>query len=127
MEKIKLIYGLLLFACCSFTISEVFAQSVNPLTKEENERIDSLKMLYDAEEVKAEKFKNKENLSDLKSEKTESKLQAKEAKRIERDANNAARESRMAYRSEKLAQKSRVRADKQAKKAAKARSVSNQN
>ena len=128
MKNKQLISVLPLFVLCSLcATSKVVAQGSAQATKAENERIDSLKMSYDAQENKSQQLKDNENLSDLKSEKSHSRAQAKEAKRIEREANDAARKSRMAYRSEKQAQKSRRQADKQARKAAKARSISDKN
>lgn len=71
--------------------------------------------------------KDREVLHDLKSEKTETKVNAQEARRVERDATTAARESKNAYRSEKKAQKARKQADRQGKKAVKARATSDNN
>jgi hypothetical protein len=71
--------------------------------------------------------KDREVLHDLKSEKTETQVNAKEARRVERDATTAARESKNAYRSEKKAQKARKQADRQGKKAVKARATSDNN
>ena len=106
----------------------VFGQHSIELTSAENDRIDSLKRSDDAQELKTQNLKeDAQNLSDLKSERSDTKEKAKEARRIERDANDAARESRMAYKTEKKAQKMRTQADKQAKKAAKARRISDDN
>lgn len=77
--------------------------------------------------ARVEQRKNSDNLSDLKSEKTDTRAKAKEAQRVERNANTAARESRNAYRTEQKAQKSRKKADRQAKKAARSRVESDNN
>lgn len=127
MKKKLLLFAVLLCAFCFITGYAVVAQGSTVLTEAENDRIDSLKVMYDTEERSAQKQANKESLSDLKAEKSDTKMKAKEARRIERDANDAARESSNAYRSEKKAQKTRQQADKQAKKAAKARGISNEN
>lgn len=94
----------------------------------DNARIDSLAQAADQKETaKEDQRKNSENLSDLKSEKKDTRAKAKEAQRVEREANDAARESKMAYRKEKKAQRAREQADRQAKKAAKARTISDEN
>jgi hypothetical protein len=129
MKMKKIIYALLLSGLCSLTVATgVFAQSSAELTQAENYRIDSLKRLYDADELRTQQVKeDDQHLSNLKSEKSDTKEKAREARRVERDASDAARESRTAYRSEKKAQKARKQADKQAKKASKARRISNAN
>ncbi|RAW02022.1 hypothetical protein [Pseudochryseolinea flava] len=124
MKKQNLIFALLLSVSCLVS-AQVVAQ--RPLTKKENSRIDSLNASYNVETNRLKTVENRENLSDLKSQKADTKKQAKEARRIERDANEAARESRIAYRNEKQAQKARKQADKQARKAARARDISNEN
>lgn len=104
------------------------AQDTTARSREDNARIDSLAKAYNQQEaVKDKDRKNSENLSDLKSEKRETKAKAKEAQRVESEANDAARESKIAYRQEKKAQRAREQADRQAKKAAKARIKSNKN
>ena len=75
----------------------------------------------------AERNKDSHTLSDLKATKKDTEAKATEARRVERDANDAARESKIAYRSERKAQVARKKADKQARKAAKARGVSDGN
>ena len=135
MGKNRLVYSLLLFGLCVFMTNHVMAQDSTRLSYEESARIDSLVSAddaarvekQDAEAVKQENRENMENLSELKSKRTDTKAQAKEARRIERDATDAARESRAAYRSEKNAQKARKQADKQAKEAANSRRVSDSN
>jgi hypothetical protein len=127
MKNQNLIYALLL-SVCSLTISiEADAQTPPPFPSQEIERRDSVNASRDAADRRTEKEKDKESLSDLKSQKSDTKQDAKEARRVERDANDAARESRIAYRSEKQAQKARKQADKQAQKAERARDVSDQN
>ncbi len=104
------------------------AQDSMPRSDEDNARIDSLANVYNQQETaKADQRKNTEDLSDLKSEKKETKAKAKEAQRVEREANDAARESKIAYRQEKKAQRARKQADKQSKKAARARTKSDKN
>jgi hypothetical protein len=94
----------------------------------EDARIDSMARAYHEQEaVKYQDRKDSDNLTDLKSEKRETKTKAREAQRVERDANDAARESKLAYRREKKAQKAREQADKQSRKAAKARIKSDKN
>jgi hypothetical protein len=94
----------------------------------EDARIDSMARAYHQQEaIKDQDRKDSDNLTDLKSEKRETRAKAKEAQRVERDANDAARESKLAYRREKKAQKAREQADKQSRKAAKARTKSDKN
>lgn len=91
-------------------------------------RIDSLAKVYVKQETaKDEQRKNSDNLSDLKSDRKETRAKAKQAKRVAADADGAARESKMAYRKERKAQKARKQADKQTKKAADARTKSERN
>ena len=94
----------------------------------EDSKIDSLATASNQKQaVEDQDRKNAENLSDLKSEKMETRATAKEAQRVEDEANDAARESKIAYRQEKKAQKARQQADKQSKKAAQARTKSDKN
>jgi hypothetical protein len=74
--------------------------------------------------AKVEKIVDADNLSELKSERNDTKAKAKEAQRVERNASDAAREARIAYQTERKAQKARQKADRQAKKAARAKIVS---
>ena len=126
LKNKNIIFTLLLSASCSIMASQAVAQSPTEMTQAESDRNDSLKVSHDAE-VRSQAKQDKENLSDLKSERSDTRTKAREARRIEGEANDAARESRTAYRSEKKAQKARLQADKQSKKAAKARSISNDN
>jgi hypothetical protein len=128
MKMKTMIYPLLLTAMSLSMGHLAAAQDSTARTHEENVRIDSLAKVYNKSEAdKVERRKDSEQLSDLKSDKNETKAGAKEAKRVENDANDAARESKLAYRQEKKAQKARERADKQAKKAAKAKTKSDNN
>jgi hypothetical protein len=125
MKKKIVMYALLLPAMFLFIGHCAIAQDS---TARSNERIDSLANAYDQQETaKADQRKNTETLSDLKSEKKETKAKAKEAQRVENEANDAARESKIAYRQEKKAQRAREQADRQAKKAARARVKSDKN
>jgi hypothetical protein len=126
MKMNKMLCVVLLGLCAMTVVNEAVAQEPRrKLTKAEEDRIDSLKASYDANELKSQK--DEKTLSDLKTEKADTRVKEKEAQRIENDARDAARESRSAYRTEKKAQRSRQKADKQAKKAAKARSTSDAN
>jgi hypothetical protein len=98
--------------------NQVMAQDMSRADRVENERADSLK---------TQQRKDSDNLSELKADRAETRKKLKEAQRVERDANGAARESKLAYKAERNAQKARIKANKQAKKAAKARSVSDDN
>lgn len=89
------------------------AQESSAINHAKKESVDSL--------LRVKEKQNSDNLSDLKSDRDNTKAKAKEAKRVERNANDAARESDIAYRSELRAQKARKKANKQAKKAARAR------
>jgi hypothetical protein len=127
MKTMKIFYALVLTGFCSVAVTEHAAAQAAEVNKSENDRIDSLKMSYDANERRSQQAKDEDNLSDLKSEKSDAKEKARKAKQIERDASAAARESKNAYRAEKKAQKSRDQADRQAKKALKARNKSDLN
>lgn len=117
------------------SISNVTAQTSAALSYEDSVRIDSLVNAYHVQErktgndqaTKDQQRKNSENLSDLKANRDETRAKAREAQRVEREATDAAREARIAYRTEKKAQKVRMQADKQAEKAAKARTISEEN
>ena len=134
-------YVLFLPVLC-VSIGNVAAQDTRGSRYEDNARMDSLARNYIERELKADKAqaiadkeqaiidqerKSSDDLSNLKSEKSKTKAKAKEAQRVENDANDAAHESKVAYRTEKKAQKARNQADKQAKKAAKARTTSDNN
>lgn len=127
-------YVLFLPVLC-VSIGNVAAQDPRASRYEDNVRMDSLARTYIERELKADKEqavidqerKSSDDLSNLKSEKNKTKAKAKEAQRVENDANDAAHESKVAYRTEKKAQKARIQADKQAKKAAKARTTSDNN
>jgi hypothetical protein len=128
MKKRTWRFAVLLSVVVSFIAYSAAAQDSRAMNYDENARVDSLADAYNQQETaKDQERKNSENLSKLRTEKRDTKAKAKEAQRIEAEANDAARESRSAYRKEKKAQKSRVQADKQAKKAAKARRISNGN
>lgn len=128
MKKKSLVLALILPALVFLNIHDVVAQETAAERAAEKERIDSLVIAIDQKEVIEENQReNSEELSNLKSEKRNTKAKAKEAQRIEGEANDAARESKSAYRKEKKAQRTRESADKQSKKAAKARAVSDEN
>jgi hypothetical protein len=128
MKKKIMMYALLVPVMFLFTGHCATAQDSTARSNEENVRIDSLAKAYNQTEAsKDERRKNSENLSDLKSEKKNTKAKAREAQRVENEANDAERESKIAYRQEKKAQKAREQADKQAKKAANARTKSDKN
>ena len=121
-------YALLLPVIFFFISYSVAAQDLTAMSYDYNARVDSLANAYKQQETANEQErKDSENLSDLKSEKRETKATAKEAQRVEGEANDAARESKMAYRKEKKAQRTREHAEKQSKKAAKARTISDKN
>jgi Skp family chaperone for outer membrane proteins len=128
MKRKRLIYALLLPAICFCITYSATAQNSNGISYDENARVDSLADANAKDEVAEDlKRQNSKNLSELKSEKRESKAKAKEAQRVEDDANHAARESKIAYRKEKKAQRVREQADKQSKSAQKARTKSDKN
>ena len=123
-----LLYALILSVVFFSSSHQVTAQDSTAAGNQYNAQIDSVAKVYRQQEsAKDEQRKNSENLSDLKSDKKETRAKAREAQRIENDANAAARESRVAYRQEKRAQRVREQADKQAKKASKARIKSDNN
>ena len=127
--KEKILMYVLLF-CAMFLLVSYNAKAQDSIARsdEENAVIDSLAREYNQRETsKNEQRKNSEHLSDLKSEKKDTRAKAKEAQRVENEANDAARESKIAYRQEKKAQRARVQANKQAKKAANARTKSDKN
>ena len=128
MNKKRLMYALLL-PVMFFSIGQrAVAQDSSAKRYEDNERMDSLARASGQQEAaKDEQRKNSQNLSDLKSDKKETKAKAKNAQRVEEEANDAARESKMAYKKEKKAQKAREQADKQTKKAKKAKTKSDEN
>ena len=128
MKKKILMYALLVPVMFLFIGHCARAQDSTARDYKENARIDSLARTYNQQEaVKDQDRKDSDNLSDLKSEKRETKARAKEAQRVESDANDAARESKIAYRQEKKAQRARDQADKQSKKAANAKTKSDKN
>ena len=112
-----------------FSFSQrVIAQDSTAISYETDARIDSLVKAYDQQEAVQDKHReDSENLSELKSQKQETRGKAKEAQRVEADANDAARESKMAYRKEKKAQRTREQADRQAEHAEGARNKSDKN
>jgi hypothetical protein len=127
MEKNRLMYGLILSATILLSGHWAVAQDSTAMAAEYDARVDSLVSSYERQETVDEKRKNSDNLSNLKAEKREAKATAKEAQRVEGEANDAARESKIAYRKEKKAQRAREQADRQTKKAAKAKTISDQN
>jgi len=128
MEKKRLVLSLLLPAMFMLVSYHVQAQDAGTRSQEENSRLDSLADAYKQKDMaEDERRQDTDVISNLKSEKRETKAKAREAQRVEEEASDAARESKSAYRKEKKAQKSREQADKQSKKAAKARAVSDQN
>lgn len=127
MKKKIVMYVLVLPAMFLFIGHCAIAQDPTA-GSQDNARIDSMATTYNKQQaVEDQDRKNADNLSDLKSEKRETKAKAKEAQRVEGEANDAARESKIAYRQEKKAQKAREQADKQSKKAARARTKSDKN
>lgn len=121
---------------CGFLLPVMFlfighcaiAQDQTEGSHADDAKIDSLATAYNQRQAAEDQDrKNSENLSDLKSERMETKAKAKEAQRVEGEANDAARESKIAYRQEKKAQKAREQADKQSKKAEHARTISDKN
>lgn len=128
MTKNILIYAFIL-PVTFFSISHrASAQDSTATSNADSARIDSLVMAYNKQEkAKDHQRRDSENLSDLKSEREETRAKAKEAQRVEADANDAARESKMAYRKEKRAQRAREQADRQAQHAAGARDISDKN
>jgi hypothetical protein len=135
MKINKRIYSLMLLGLCFLTANHAMAQGPESSKQELNVRMDSLVRGYDAQErkkksdeaIKTQDKTDAETLSELKSQKKDTKVKANEAQKVERNANDAARESHNAYKSEKKAQKARNKADKQSKKAEKARDVSDDN
>ena len=121
-------YALLLPVMFLFIDHCAIAQDRTTRSQEDSARIDSLATAYNEEQAAEDRDKrHSENLSDLKSEKRDTKAKAREAQRVEGDANDAARQSKIAYRQEKKAQKAREKADKQSKKAEHARAKSEKN
>jgi hypothetical protein len=128
MKNKIMMYALLLPVMFLSISYHVAAQDTRTENYDDNARIDSLAKAYGQQETaKEERRKDSDNLSDLKSEKNDTKEKAKEAQRVGDEADDAARESKIAYRQEKKAQRAREQADKQSKKAAKARAKSNKN
>lgn len=128
MKRNVLLYALILPVVFFSSSHTVTAQDSTAEGKQYNAQIDSVAKVYRQQEsTKDEQRMNSENLSDLKSEKKETRARAREAHRVENDAQVAARESKIAYRQEKKAQRAREQADKQAKKASKARTKSDNN
>ena len=127
MKKKGLMYGLLLSGTIFLSGHSVAAQDSTAMAAEYDARVDSLVSSYERQEAADKQRKNSDNLSNLKAEKREAKANAKEAQRVEDEANDAARQSKMAYRKEKNAQRAREQADRQTKKAAKAKTISDQN
>jgi hypothetical protein len=135
MKINKLMYSLMLLGLSFVMTNHAMAQSPDSPSPEMNTRIDSMDRVHDAEDrkqksddaIKTQDKKDAENLSELKSQKADTRVKANEAQKVEREASDAAKESKNAYKSEKKAQKARNKADKQAKKAAKARSISDNN
>lgn len=128
MKKKIVMYAFLLPVVFLFIGHCAIAQDPTARSHEDNERIDSLVTAYNQQKATEDQDrKNSENLSDLKSEKSETKAKAREAQRVEGEANDAARESKIAYRQERKAQKAREQADKQSKKATRAKTKSDKN
>ena len=127
MKKKGLMYLLLLLATVFLSSQSVAAQDSTAMAAEYDERVDSLVSLYERQDNADKTRKNSDNLSDLKAHKRDAKTKAREARRVGNEANDAARESKMAYRKEKKAQRIREQADRQTKKAARARTISDQN
>lgn len=117
----KLIICVLALGSIFLFSSGASAQDTAGMTKAEIRRMDSLAL---AKSVKAQ---DQKTITDLKSEKNDSKVKAKEASRVKNEADDAARSSKQAYKAERKAQKARNQADAQAKKAAKSREKSDRN
>ena len=98
--------------------NQVMAQDVTEMNRVKREKADS---------VSHQQRKDSDHLSDLRTNRTETRRKAKVAQDIERDANTSAKESRIAYKSERRTQKAHTKADKQANKAKKAKDVSDKN
>jgi hypothetical protein len=109
-RKVRIFTSVLLFSLMSVC---AFAQQSRTINQAKKNSVDSL--------LEVGERKDADNLSDLKSDRADTRAKAKEAQRVERNVNDAAREANAAYRDEQKAQKARKKADRQAKKAAKAR------
>jgi hypothetical protein len=120
------ILALALTTVSSFTIG-VYGQSQPLLTRDEHQHLDSLETAQKANQAQLQDEKDKDNLSDMRKSKRETKAKAKEAQRLESDANDAARQSKNAYKTEKRAQKARKQADRQSRKATEAKRKSDNN
>jgi hypothetical protein len=101
-------------------VNEAIGQDPSTLEKRQTKSLDSLAEARN-EQAKNQKATDAQTLSDLKTDKSDTKREAKEAHRVEENAANSAKESKSAYKTEEKAQKARRKADAQAKKAAKAK------
>lgn len=119
--KIKLIICVLTLGSIFLLSNGASAQEPAGMRKAELRRLDSLEL------ARAVQLKDQKTITDLKSERSDSKVKAKEASRVKNEADDAAKNSRQAYKSERKAQKARKQADAQAKKAAKSRAKSDRN
>jgi hypothetical protein len=126
--KIKLIVCAVVMGAALLVTSQVSAQDESDkMTKAEFRRADSLELANKNEQLRIRKNTDAKSISDLKSERRDSKVKAKEADRVKKEADDAAKQSKNAYKAERKAQNARKRADAQAKKALKSREKSDQN
>lgn len=119
--KIKVLICVLTLGSILLFSSGASAQEPAGMRKAELKRLDSLDL------ARGVQLKDQKTITDLKSEKNDSKVKAREATRVKNDADDAAKASRQAYKAERKAQKARKQADAQAKKAAKSREKSDKN
>ena len=125
--KYKNVLSFLTLTAASLFTFQAFAQSESSMSKREYDRMDSSQAAYKRDQVQTQKTKDAEVISDMKSERRDTKAKAKESSRIDNEAQDAAKQSKKSLRSEKKAQKQRKQADKQAEKAEAARDKSDLN
>jgi hypothetical protein len=126
MKTIKIILPLTFCVVTLFTI-QASAQEQTQVSKTEETQMDSMKTVYERDQMKTQRELDSDRMTDVRNERGETKAKAKEAQRVENNANEAAKESKDALRAEKKAQKLRRKADKEAESAEDAREKSDRN
>ncbi len=116
--KITTVMIALALGASTFTAIDAAAQQSS--NDRLNEQLDSSANAKNSE-IEMQKKSDAQTLSDLKHDRSDTKLEAKEAQRVETNASNSAKASKNAYKSEKKAQKARRHANSNAKKAEQAK------
>ena len=128
MKTKKILLPLTLLAGMTLIGGSALAQEQPEMTRVEFERIDSIKAVYEEQEViQAQKEEDATRISDAKDALSDTKALAKETRRIDREASRAEREAKLALRAERKAQKARKDADRQSRSAEKAKIKSDKN